>query len=88
MMHMAHGSGPKGRGKKGAHKGDSKNSTLLQRDTNPDDQMDIAEQVRMVLPETAILRAQSVLLQEDWSAEVKPPQNLDAGGGVSLTPKI
>lgn len=50
--------------------------------------MDIAEQVRMVLPETAILRAQSVLLQEDWSAEVKPPQNLDAGGGVSLTPKI
>ena len=56
MMHMAHGSGPKGRGKKGAHKGDSKNSTLLQQDTNPDDQMDIAEQVRMVLPETAILR--------------------------------
>ena len=87
MMHMAHGNGPKGRGKKGAHKGDSKNSTLLQQDTNPDDQMDIAEQVRMVLPETAILRAQSVLLQEDWSAEEKPPRNLDAGGGVSLTAK-
>eukprot|EP00434_Breviolum_minutum_P040829 symbB.v1.2.036299.t1/scaffold5093.1/size31020/1 len=24
---------------------------------------------------------------EDWSAEVKPPRNLDAGGGVSLTAK-
>ncbi len=87
MMHVAHGNGPKGRGKKGANKSDSRSSAQIKQDTNHDDHMDIAEQVRMVLPEAAVLRAQSVLLQEDWSAGVKPPQNLDATGGVSLTAK-
>ena len=67
---MTHGNGPKGRGKKGAHKSESKSSMMVQQDSNLEDHMDIAERVRLALPEAAVLRAQSVLLQEDWSAEV------------------
>lgn len=40
-----------------------------------------------VLPEAATVRAQSELLQAEWSEQTKPYQQLDKSGGVSLCPK-
>ena len=75
----------KGRGKQSG-KNASKNPSPTRED-EPDSLDDIALQVSRALPRAAILRAQSELLQSEWSAVVRTHQTLDSSGGVSLVPK-
>eukprot|EP00971_Amphidinium_carterae_P069482 1374860-Amphidinium_carterae.3 len=65
--------GGKGKGKKSG-----KNATQ---------DIPIHQQVAEVLPEPGILRAQSVLVQSEWTVTVCHPQQLTAAGGVSLCPE-
>eukprot|EP00438_Fugacium_kawagutii_P028181 Skav233620 [mRNA] locus=scaffold109:307050:308477:+ [translate_table: standard] len=90
QMHAAHGNGapkqgPKGRGRKASSKGDPRNHAV--NEDPADDQLELAEQIRLALHPAAVLRAQSYLLQEDWNVACKTPQMLDSNGGVALTNK-
>jgi len=89
-MHAACGNGgpPKGKGR-GKHAGKSSNAQAMpiNEAVRPDSLEDIAAQVARVLPQAAVLRAQSELLQSEWDAEVRSHQSLDARGGISLVPK-
>jgi hypothetical protein len=89
-MHAACGNGgpPKGKGR-GKHAGKSSSTQAMpvNEAVRPDSLEDIAAQVARVLPQAAVLRAQSELLQSEWEAEVRTHQSLDARGGISLVPK-
>ena len=105
MMHMVYGNmgqGRKGKGK-GAGMGDAKGKSKAGSDVRSDavaplasvfapsasNVHDVSADVRSVIPQAAILRAQSQLVQDDWSVPVfshQTHQTLSSRGGVSAVP--
>lgn len=89
-MHATYGNGgpPKGKGRgKSAGKASGKQSQPVVETLQTDTLESISAQVARVLPQAAVLRAQSELLQAEWDAEVKTHQSIDSRGGISLVPK-
>ena len=95
------GQGRKGKGK-GAGKGEAKGKGKAGSDVRSDavapsatssvltpsasTVYDVSADVRSVLPQAAILRAQSQLVQDEWSVPVFSHQTLSSRGGVSAVP--
>lgn len=55
--------------------------------TNTPDDQDLLEQIKAVLPEAAVVRAQSTLDPSEWDVPIAHPQRLDNKGGIALVPK-
>ena len=88
--HVVHGNGGKGSsksGRKGAMRPTSRDVTFPTDPTNTPDDQDLLEQIKAVLPEAAVVRAQSTLDPSEWDVPIAHPQRLDNKGGIALVPK-
>ncbi|CAE6972997.1 unnamed protein product [Symbiodinium sp. CCMP2592] len=99
MVYGNMGQGRKGKGK-GVSKGDAKGKSKIGSDARSDaatptvpalahsasNVHDVSADVRSVIPQAAILRAQSQLVQDDWSVPVFSYQTWSSRGGVSAVP--
>ena len=78
-------------GDKGKGKGGSKSLQQVPENVNMMDTLagssDVASAVRQALPDAAILRAQSILVQSDWDVPVCTHQTLSSRGGVAAVPR-
>ena len=96
LMHSVNGNG----GTKGKGKGRGKPvSTAVPVTGSPaiefasssstpmDPQLDVRQQVLLALPDAARLRAQSTLIESEWSVPVVPWQSLGKGDGIAVIPK-
>ena len=88
-MHCYNGNPPKGRGRVTEPKGRGKGKglpppTIASTSVSTDFTEGIATRVSRVLPQAAILRAQSELIPAEWSVPICPHQTLGPQGGVSL----
>ena len=52
--------------------------------TPMDPQMDVRQQVLLALPDAARMRAQSTLVENEWSVPVVPWQSLGKGDGIAV----
>ena len=95
-MHALHGNGG-GANAKGKGKGRSRNPTGKSSSSSSQNtqmqapieltDLDIASQVRAVVPEAANLRAQSRLISDEWDSPVYDYQALSKKGGIAIAPK-
>ena len=78
-------------GDKSKGKGGSKSLQQVPENVNMMDTLasssDVASAVRQALPDAAILRAQSILVQSDWDVPVCTHQTLSSRGGVAAVPR-
>ena len=77
--HVVHGNGGKGSsksGRKGAMRPTSRDVTFPTDPTNTPDDQDLLEQIKAVLPEAAVVRAQSTLDPSEWDVPIAHPQTV------------
>eukprot|EP00435_Cladocopium_sp_Y103_P068970 s395_g32.t1 len=93
-MNAAHGNGAKGKGK-GKSKAKNAEQTSISAPQNsavrlpPSDSsdLDFLNAVAAAMPEEARIRAQSQLVEEEWSVPTVPHQCLGKRDAVALVPK-
>ena len=85
FAHVVHGNGGKGSsksGRKGAIRPTPRDVPFSTDPTNIPDNQDLLEQIKAVLPEAAVVRAQSTLDPSEWDAPIAHPQRLNNKGGM------